>query len=205
MEGILQVSGSGLRELHRAHPAAATVLSDFGAQRHQDRAARRRRPLPQSAQPARLSHWRAQFRLLLEARNKKSLALDLSKPEAQAVLYKLVEEADVFITNMPPPVRTKLGITYDHLAHLNDPPTRRLNLATWARRARRKPTSPASTATPIGCSGLMDLVGADIDTTPARRSPGMGDHPCATALTARSSRAGISARRPARARMSPPI
>ena len=38
---------------------------------------------------------------MLEARNKKSLALDLSKPEGQAVLYKLAAEADVFITNYP--------------------------------------------------------------------------------------------------------
>ena len=42
---------------------------------------------------------------MLESRNKKSLALDLSKPEGQAVLYRLVAEADVFITNFPPAVR----------------------------------------------------------------------------------------------------
>ena len=39
---------------------------------------------------------------MLEARNKKSLALDLSKPEGQAVLHRLAAEADVFITNFPP-------------------------------------------------------------------------------------------------------
>ncbi|MES6452324.1 CoA transferase, partial [Cutibacterium acnes] len=60
------------------------------------------------------------FAWMLESRNKKSLALDLTKPEAREVLYKLVAEADVFITNMPPQVREKLGITHDHLGHLND-------------------------------------------------------------------------------------
>ena len=34
------------------------------------------------------------------ARNKKSLALDLSKPEGQAVLHRLAAQADVFITNL---------------------------------------------------------------------------------------------------------
>ena len=56
---------------------------------------------------------------MLESRNKKSLALDLSKPEGQQVLRRLIAETDIFITNFPPSVRKRLGLTYDELAPLN--------------------------------------------------------------------------------------
>ena len=102
-----------------AAPAAATVLSAFGAD------VIKIEP-PGSGDPYRnlpnlpgYPHSEHNFAWMLEARNKKSLALDLTKPEAQAVLYKLVTEADIFITNMPPQVRAKLGITHQHLEHLN--------------------------------------------------------------------------------------
>src|ERR1700747_2983226 len=45
------------------------------------------------------------FAWLLEGRNKRSLALDLSKPEGQAVLHRLAAAADVFIMDFPPAVR----------------------------------------------------------------------------------------------------
>src|SRR3982750_788758 len=38
---------------------------------------------------------------LLEARNKRSLALDLAQADARAVLHRLVKDCDVFITNFP--------------------------------------------------------------------------------------------------------
>src|SRR6201996_6106888 len=98
-----------------AAPAAATVLSDFGAdviKIEPPGAGDPYRNLPNIPGYPSSEH---NYAWLLEARNKKSIALDLAKPEAQAVLYKLVAETDVFITNMPPQVRAKLGITYNHL------------------------------------------------------------------------------------------
>lgn len=164
-----------------AAPAAATVLSDFGAdviKIEPPGAGDPYRNLPNLPGYPTGEH---NFAWLLEARNKKSLALDLSKPEAQAVLYRLVEEADVFITNMPPPVRTKLGITFDHLAHLND----RLIYASFTGYGEKgeEANKPGFDSNAYWArSGLMDLVRADIDTTPARSVAGMGDHPCAMAL-----------------------
>lgn len=164
-----------------AAPAAATVLSDFGAdviKIEPPGAGDPYRNLPNLPGYPTGEH---NFAWLLEARNKKSLALDLSKPEAQAVLYRLVEQADVFITNMPPPVRTKLGITYDHLAHLND----RLIYASFTGYGEKgeEANKPGFDSNAYWArSGLMDLVRADIDTTPARSVAGMGDHPCAMAL-----------------------
>src|SRR6478609_8680516 len=164
-----------------AAPAAATVLSDFGAdviKIEPPGAGDPYRNLPNLPGYPTSEH---NFAWLLEARNKKSLALDLTKTEAQAVLYKLVEEADVFITNMPPPVRAKLGITYDHLGHLND----RLIYASFTGYGEKgeEANKPGFDSNAYWArSGLMDLVRADEDTTPARSVAGMGDHPCAMAL-----------------------
>ena len=164
-----------------AAPAAATVLSDFGAdviKIEPPGAGDPYRNLPNLPGYPASEH---NFAWMLEARNRKSLALDLSKPEAQAVLYKLVAEADVFITNMPPPVRAKLGITYDHLAHLND----RLIYASFTGYGEKgeEANKPGFDSNAYWArSGLMDLVRADEDTTPARSVAGMGDHPCAMAL-----------------------
>jgi crotonobetainyl-CoA:carnitine CoA-transferase CaiB-like acyl-CoA transferase len=54
-------------------------------------------------------------------RGKRSVGLDLSTPEGRSVLYKLVESADVFLTNMLPSVREKHEIDVPHIrAHNPD-------------------------------------------------------------------------------------
>jgi crotonobetainyl-CoA:carnitine CoA-transferase CaiB-like acyl-CoA transferase len=102
-----------------AAPAAATVLSDFGAEVIKIEPPGRGDPyraLPQLAGNPSCPH---NYVWILESRNKKSVALDLTKPDARAVLYRLVAGAAVFITNYPPPVRRRLGVTYDDIAPLN--------------------------------------------------------------------------------------
>jgi len=164
-----------------AAPAAATVLSDFGAdviKIEPPGSGDPYRNLPNLPGYPISPH---NFAWLLESRNKRSLALDLSKPEGKAVLYRLVAEADVFITNFPPGVRRRLGITYEELAPLNA----RLVYASFTGYGEKgseadKPGFDSSAY--WARSGLMDLVRADEHTTPARSVPGMGDHPCAMAL-----------------------
>jgi crotonobetainyl-CoA:carnitine CoA-transferase CaiB-like acyl-CoA transferase len=164
-----------------AAPAAATVLSDFGADvikiepPGQGDPYRNLTNLP--GYPASPHN----FAWMLESRNKKSLALDLSKPEGQAVLYRLAAEADVFITNFPPAVRTRLGITYEQLKPLND----RLVYASFTGYGEKgaEANKPGFDSNAYWArSGLMDLVRADENTTPARSVAGMGDHPCAMAF-----------------------
>ena len=164
-----------------AAPAAATVLSDFGAD------VIKIEP-PGTGDPYRnLPHLPGypasehNFAWMLEARNKKSLALDLSKLEAQAVLHRLVKDADVFITNFPPAVREKLGVTYEKLAPLNE----RLIYASFTGYGEKgeEANKPGFDSNAYWArSGLMDLVRADTATTPARSVAGMGDHPCAMAF-----------------------
>jgi crotonobetainyl-CoA:carnitine CoA-transferase CaiB-like acyl-CoA transferase len=164
-----------------AAPAAATVLSDFGAdviKIEPPGTGDPYRSLPNLPGYPRSEHNYAWY---LEARNKRSIALDLSKPEAQAVLQRLVSEADVFITNFPPSVRAKLGLTYDKLAPLNP----RLIYASFTGYGEKgeEADKPGFDSNAYWArSGLMDLVRADETTTPARSVAGMGDHPCAMAF-----------------------
>ena len=164
-----------------AAPAAATVLSDFGAdviKIEPPGLGDPYRNLPNLPGYPASPH---NFAWLLESRNKKSLALDLSKPEGQAVLHRLVAEADVFITNFPPAVRGRLGVTYATLAPLNE----RLIYASFTGYGEKgeEANKPGFDSNAYWArSGLMDLVRADTHTTPARSIAGMGDHPCAMAL-----------------------
>jgi len=164
-----------------AAPAAATVLSDFGAdviKIEPPGSGDPYRNLPNLPGYPVSEH---NFAWLLEARNKKSLALDLAKAEGQAVLHKLAGEADVFITNYPPAVRERLGITYERLAPLNE----RLIYASFTGYGEKgeEANKPGFDSSAYWArSGLMDLVRADTNTTPARSIAGMGDHPCAMAL-----------------------
>jgi crotonobetainyl-CoA:carnitine CoA-transferase CaiB-like acyl-CoA transferase len=164
-----------------AAPAAATVLSDFGAdviKIEPPGSGDPYRNLPNLPGYPVSEH---NYAWMLEARNKRSLALDLAKPEAQTVLHRLVAEADVFITNFPPSVREKLGLTYATLAPLNE----RLIYASFTGYGEKgeEANKPGFDSNAYWArSGLMDLVRADINTTPARSVAGMGDHPCAMAF-----------------------
>jgi crotonobetainyl-CoA:carnitine CoA-transferase CaiB-like acyl-CoA transferase len=51
-------------------------------------------------------------------RNKRSLAIDLKRPEARAVLARLVQGADVVVHNMRPKAAAQLGLAYATLAAL---------------------------------------------------------------------------------------
>jgi crotonobetainyl-CoA:carnitine CoA-transferase CaiB-like acyl-CoA transferase len=164
-----------------AAPAAATVLSDFGAEVIKIEPPGSGDPYRNLPQLPGYPRSEENYAWLMESRNKRSLALDLSKPEGQAVLHRLVMDADVFITNFPPGVRSRLGISYTELGPLNP----RLIYASFTGYGEKgeEANKPGFDSNAYWArSGLMDLVRADQNTTPARSMPGMGDHPCAMAL-----------------------
>src|SRR3954453_23949218 len=103
-----------------AAPAAATVLSDFGAEVIKIEPPVTGDPYRNLPNLPGYPHSPHNFAWMLESRNKRSLALDLAKSEGQAVLHRLTATCDVFITNFPPAVRERLGMTYAKLAPLND-------------------------------------------------------------------------------------
>jgi crotonobetainyl-CoA:carnitine CoA-transferase CaiB-like acyl-CoA transferase len=55
----------------------------------------------------------------MDSRNKRSLVLDLKKPDARAVLDRLLAVSDIVICNFPPPVRDKLRLTYEDMKKVN--------------------------------------------------------------------------------------
>lgn len=164
-----------------AAPAAATVLSDFGAQVIKIEPPGTGDPYRAlSAQPG-FPESEHNYCWTLDARNKRSLALDLSNPEGRGVLHRLVRETDIFVTNMPLKVRERLGITYEQLAALNE----RLIYASFTAYGETGEeahmTGFDSTAW-WARSGLMDQLRPDGHSPPARSLPGMGDHQAALSL-----------------------
>jgi crotonobetainyl-CoA:carnitine CoA-transferase CaiB-like acyl-CoA transferase len=163
-----------------AGPAAATVMSDFGAEVIKIEPPGMGDPYRRRATPPTGPGLESNPGFLLDGRNKKSLALDLRVPAGQDVLRRLVTQADVFITNYPAPVRRRLRIAYEDLAPLN----KRLIYASFTGYGETGPEAdkPGFDATAWWArSGLMHLVRAGEETAPARSLPGMGDHPSAMA------------------------
>jgi formyl-CoA transferase len=60
-----------------------------------------------------------EYCFLPDNRGKRSLSLDLKAPEARAILRRLVEGADVFLTNHRPRSLAGLGLTWPELREIN--------------------------------------------------------------------------------------
>src|SRR5258708_39800649 len=52
-------------------------------------------------------------------RGKRAMTLDIAAPEGKDILMGLVDESDVFITNLRPPTRRKLGIEHGDIRGRN--------------------------------------------------------------------------------------
>ena len=90
-------------------------------------------------------------------RNKKSLVLDLKRPEAQSVLRRVVEAADVLLHNFRPRAARKLGLDHATLAAINP----RLVYATVSAFGADGPEAerPGLDAVLQAMGGLMSLTG----------------------------------------------
>ena len=166
-----------------AAPAAATVLSDFGADvikiEPPGSGDAYRATAAAAGQPTSADN----YAWMLDARNKRSLAIDLASAGGRDILARLVARSDVFITNYPAAVRAKLGIRYEDLAPLNA----RLVYASFSGYGERgeEAAKPGFDTTAWWArSGLMGTVRSTAETPPARSVGGMGDHPSALALYA---------------------
>jgi crotonobetainyl-CoA:carnitine CoA-transferase CaiB-like acyl-CoA transferase len=101
-----------------AGPAAATILSDFGAdvikvEPPDGEPWRRGHKIP--PQP----HSEVAYPFELANRNKRGIALNLKAESAQQVIERLAKWADVFIVNTPHAARQKLKLEYDDVAQWN--------------------------------------------------------------------------------------
>ncbi len=99
-----------------AGPFGATLLGDFGAEIikvEQPGGGDGLRGTPRDGKAARPLNWR------IEARNKKSITLNLRRAAGQAILRDLVREADVLVENFTPGTLEKWGLGWDDLRALN--------------------------------------------------------------------------------------
>ena len=95
-----------------AGPGAATILADYGAnvikieppEGDGYRGLVGRYPVPY--------HWQ------LTSRNKRSLAVDLSKDEGQKVVHQLLAKADVMTTNFMPEQLKRYRLNYEEVRRL---------------------------------------------------------------------------------------
>lgn len=124
MSGILEGVRVVSMELMEAIPAGSVWLADWGAEvirvepltgemyRGTRRATRISRIL-------KLERGEVNWGMQLFNRNKKGLAIDLKKDEGKEILYKLIQKADVFMSNYELGALKRLKMDYDTLCQLN--------------------------------------------------------------------------------------
>jgi hypothetical protein len=107
---------SGLRVLEFSHtvmgPTAGLVLAELGAD------VIKIEPAPKGDHTRGLGGFAAGF-FAAFSRNKRSLAVDLKRPEGQDVIRRLVPNVDIILENYGPGTMERLGCGYDQLAPLN--------------------------------------------------------------------------------------
>ena len=163
-----------------AGPSAATIMGDFGAE-----VIKIEPPMGDSLRNlianGRMPEGPDDYCWQLTSRNKKSVSLDLKKDSAHRILMDLINSADVFITNMPFPIRKKLKITAEDICSNNE----KLIYASLTGYGEVGPDADRTAYDSMAWwarSGLMDFVRPSSSASVAWSTPGMGDHPTGVAL-----------------------
>jgi crotonobetainyl-CoA:carnitine CoA-transferase CaiB-like acyl-CoA transferase len=105
-------------------------------------------------------------------RNKRGMAIDLESPKGREVMYRLVQKADVFLTNFRPKACARLGLDYDTLRQHNP----KLIYARGSGFGEKGPDSelPSIDLIPQARSGIM-MASGEPDMPPVHISTGMAD------------------------------
>lgn len=147
----------GVRVLDVGHalaaPMAATLLGDFGAEvikveRPDGGDAMRKLGASKDGVPL---WWK------VAARNKKSITLNITRPEGKDLLDRLVEHADVLVENYRPGTLERLGLGWDHLHALN-PRLVMLRISGYGQTGPRR-LQPGFGRAGEAMSGLVQLTG----------------------------------------------
>jgi len=102
-----------------AAPAAAVVMADYGADVIKVEQPGEGDPNRRAVNFAAYPKSEVDYPWQMDSRNKRSIAIDLKQDAGRAVFSRLVESADVMITNFPIPVRERNRIRYEDVAGLN--------------------------------------------------------------------------------------
>ncbi len=177
---------SGLRVIdcasYIAAPCATAVLSDFGAD-----VIKVERPgggdgYRELTSVSTMPQSEYNYCWILDNRNKRSLALDLKSEAGRQALYRLVDTADIFVTNFLPDFVRKFQIGYDILRERN--PRLIYGYVSGYGEVGPDAGAPAFDQTAYWArSGLMGMV-HNADSEPTRGPTGIGDHPTGMSLVA---------------------
>ena len=100
-------------------PSACAMLSDFGAEVIKIEAPGRGDLYRYFQDLPGMPDSEIPYCFLLDGRNKKSVVIDLKQESGQSVAHRLIETADVFLTNCHNSVLEDLGMTWDRLREVN--------------------------------------------------------------------------------------
>ena len=117
-----------------------------------------------------------------DARNKRSITLNLKTETGKTILRQLASDCDVYVTNHPLHMRRDWGLTYDDIKTIN-PRVIYASLTAYGEKGPERDREGFDLVAYWARSGLMDAVRSP-GSLPAQSLPGMGDHPTAVALYA---------------------
>ena len=164
-----------------AGPASATMLADYGANVIKIEMPTGD-PFRRLAQGPGTPNADIDYAWAQDARNKRSIALNLNATSGIRILKQLVENCDVYVTNYPLAMRRRFGLTYRELKPLN-PRMIYASLTAYGEQGPEKDRVGFDLVAYWSRTGLMDLV-RNVGAKPAPSIPGLGDHPTAVALYA---------------------
>jgi crotonobetainyl-CoA:carnitine CoA-transferase CaiB-like acyl-CoA transferase len=177
---------AGVRVIEIAHyvavPAAGALLADLGADVIKVELPPRGE-IYRRGRPA-YSGYRTPFPegpgFHLNNRGKRSIMLDLTNPDARSALLRVIDGADVLITNLLPARRVKYGL--DHESLLARKPGLVVGAISGYGLGGEEADRPAfDYAAYWARSGMMDLM-HDEGVPPSMLRPGVGDHAAASNL-----------------------
>ncbi len=165
-----------------AAPVATTMLADFGAQVIKIEVPGAGDGYRRFSASAGAPDSEVNYCWQMDARNKRSLSLNLNSEQGLSILQQLIAQADVYVTNHTPRLRERWGLTHAELMAAH-PRLIYAALTAYGEAGEERNREAFDLVAYWSRSGLMDLVrapGAD----PAPALPGMGDHPTAVAMYA---------------------
>jgi crotonobetainyl-CoA:carnitine CoA-transferase CaiB-like acyl-CoA transferase len=116
----------------------------------------------------------------MDNRGKRSIALDLTRPEAQEAVRRMTDRAEIFLTNLLPARRRKYGLDHETLLQRN--PRLLVGAINGYGSGGEEADRPAfDYAAYWARTGMMDVM-RDAGVAPSLQRPGVGDHAAAVNL-----------------------
>lgn len=116
----------------------------------------------------------------MDNRGKRSLTLDLTRPEARDALLRVIDRADILLTNLLPGRQRRFGLDPDSL-RARRPALVHATLNGYGTRGDEADRPAFDYTAYWARSGMMDIMRAP-DATPAFLRPGVGDHAAGMSL-----------------------